>query len=198
MTEAPPGPSDPIAPDALLRELDGPPFGEPWMAQAFACAVHLSRQGLFIWNEWVDVFSAEIKAHPQQPDEAANAAYYRQWLAALETIVGLKGAASATKSLSARKPGARPIGTRRTGSRSSCIMPSRRPRPRRCIMVITATTSMARPSRSRQSGATLGPTDLARKVDGRTADAVTSAQRAVCILCLSRKAKTSRSPGAAA
>jgi len=35
-----------------------------------------------------------VKAHPQQPGEAANAAYYRQWLAALETIVGRKGAAS--------------------------------------------------------------------------------------------------------
>ena len=94
MREAPPGSAGPIAPDTLLRELDGPAFAEPWMAQVFACAVHLSRQGLFTWNEWVDVFSAEIKAHPQRPDEAANAAYYRQWLAALETIVGLKGAAS--------------------------------------------------------------------------------------------------------
>ena len=64
------------------------------MAQAFACTVHLSRRGLFTWNEWVDVFSAEIKAHPQQSGEAANAAYYRQWLAALETMVGLKRAAS--------------------------------------------------------------------------------------------------------
>ena len=64
------------------------------MAQAFACTVHLSRRGLFSWSEWVDVFSAEIKAHPQEPSEAANAAYYRQWLAALETMVGLKGAAS--------------------------------------------------------------------------------------------------------
>ena len=94
MTEAPPVASSSTAPDALLRELDGPAFAEPWMAQVFACAVHLSRQGLFTWNEWVDVFSAEIKAHPQKPGEAANAAYYRQWLAALETIVGLKGAAS--------------------------------------------------------------------------------------------------------
>jgi nitrile hydratase accessory protein len=94
MTEAPSISSDPIAPDALLRELDGPAFAEPWMAQAFACTVHLSRQGLFTWNEWVDVFSAEIKVHPQQPGEASNAAYYRQWLAALETMVGLKGAAS--------------------------------------------------------------------------------------------------------
>jgi nitrile hydratase accessory protein len=94
MSEAPSVPSNAIAPDALLRELDGPAFAEPWMAQVFACAVHLSRQGLFTWNEWVDVFSAEIKADPQLPGEAPNAAYYRQWLAALETIVGLKGAAS--------------------------------------------------------------------------------------------------------
>ena len=91
MTEAHSVPSNTIAPDALLRELDGPAFAEPWMAQAFACTVHLSRQGLFTWNEWVDVFSAEIKT---QSGEASNAAYYRQWLAALETMVGLKGAAS--------------------------------------------------------------------------------------------------------
>ena len=97
MSEAPSGPADSTAPDALLRELDGPAFAEPWMAQVFACAVHLSRQGLFTWNEWVDVFSAEIKAHPQEPGEAANAAYYRQWLAALETIVGRKGAASTSE-----------------------------------------------------------------------------------------------------
>src|SRR3984885_2911477 len=97
MSEAPSGPADSTAPAALLRELDGPAFAEPWMAQGFACAVHLSRQGLFTWNEWVDVFSAEIKAHPQEPGEAANAAYYRQWLAALETIVGRKGAAPTSK-----------------------------------------------------------------------------------------------------
>ncbi len=92
MTKA--SPANRAATDALRREMDDPSFAEPWMAQAFACAVHLSRQGLFTWNEWVEVFSAEIKAHPAQPDETSNAAYYRQWLAALETIVGLKGAAS--------------------------------------------------------------------------------------------------------
>ena len=97
MRETAPVSTGPIAPDALLRALDGPPFSEPWMAQAFACAVHLSRQGLFTWNEWVDVFSAEIKAHPQRPDEDANVAYYRQWLGALEAIVGLKGGASRTE-----------------------------------------------------------------------------------------------------
>jgi nitrile hydratase accessory protein len=94
MTEDPPVPLNSIAADALLRELDGPAFAEPWMAEAFACAVHLNRRGLFAWSEWVKVFSDEIKAHPQQPGEEADAAYYRQWLAALEMIVGLKGAAS--------------------------------------------------------------------------------------------------------
>jgi nitrile hydratase accessory protein len=64
------------------------------MAEAFGCAVHLNRRGLFDWSEWVEAFSAEIKAHPQHPGEGADAAYYRQWLTALETIVGLKGAAS--------------------------------------------------------------------------------------------------------
>jgi nitrile hydratase accessory protein len=94
MTETSSVPSSSTAPDALLRELEGPAFAEPWMAQAFACTVHLSRRGLFTWNEWVDVFSTEIKTHPQQSGEVANTAYYRQWLAALETMVGLKGAAS--------------------------------------------------------------------------------------------------------
>jgi nitrile hydratase accessory protein len=97
MTETHSVPAHSTAPDALLRELDGPAFAEPWMAQVFACAVHLSRQGLFTWNEWADVFSGEIKAHPQEPGEAANAAYYRQWLAALEIIDGLKGGASTTE-----------------------------------------------------------------------------------------------------
>ena len=94
MTAAPIAPSDLVEAEALLRDADAPAFAEPWMAHAFACAVQLSRQGLFTWSEWVETFSTEIKAHPAQPGETSNAAYYRQWLAALETIVGLKGAAS--------------------------------------------------------------------------------------------------------
>jgi nitrile hydratase accessory protein len=95
MTDAPPPPSNLATADSLLRYAAEPGFAEPWMAQAFACAIQLSRQGVFTWSEWVEVFSAEIKTHPAQPAESSNAAYYRQWLAALETIVGLKGAASA-------------------------------------------------------------------------------------------------------
>lgn len=94
MTAAPPIPSDLRAAEALLHETGTAGFTEPWQAQAFACAIQLSRQGLFPWTEWVEVFSAEIKVHPQQPGEGSNAAYFRQWLAALETIVARKGAAS--------------------------------------------------------------------------------------------------------
>jgi nitrile hydratase accessory protein len=89
----PPVPADLGAAESQLRETGEPGFAEPWMAQAFACAIQLSRNGLFSWSEWVEVFSTEIKAHPARPGETANDAYYRQWLAALETIVGLKGAA---------------------------------------------------------------------------------------------------------
>jgi nitrile hydratase accessory protein len=96
MTNASPAPSDLVAAEAL-RQADGRGFAEPWMAQAFACTIQLSRQGLFTWSEWVEVFSTEIKAHPAEPGETSDAAYYRQWLAALETIVGLKGAASSAE-----------------------------------------------------------------------------------------------------
>src|SRR3984893_12107616 len=96
MTNASPVRSDMVAAEAI-REVDGRGFAEPWMAQAFACAIQLSRQGLFTWSEWVEVLSTEIKTHPEQPSETCDAAYYRQWLAALETIVGLKNAASSAE-----------------------------------------------------------------------------------------------------
>jgi nitrile hydratase accessory protein len=94
MAGAPPVPPDLAAAEALLRDSEHPGFAEPWQAEAFACAIQLSRQGLYTWAEWVAVFAAEIRAHPAAAGESAEAAYYRQLLAALETIVGKKGAAS--------------------------------------------------------------------------------------------------------
>jgi nitrile hydratase accessory protein len=94
---APPIPADLREAERLLTDTDGPGFAEPWQADAFACTIQASRQGLFTWSEWVAVFSAEIKAAPQRPGEDAEAAYFRQWLAALETIVGQKQAATAAE-----------------------------------------------------------------------------------------------------
>ena len=71
---------------------DGEPvFADPWQAQAFASTVALSQRGLFNWKEWVEVFSAEIAAHPQAAEESAADAYFRQWLRALETILVRQG-----------------------------------------------------------------------------------------------------------
>jgi nitrile hydratase accessory protein len=59
-------------------------FAEPWEAQAFALAVSLQERGVFTAAEWADALGAEIARDP-------DAAYYRQWLAALERLVASKG-----------------------------------------------------------------------------------------------------------
>jgi nitrile hydratase accessory protein len=94
MKVTPPASADLSQAEALLGRAEGSGFAEPWQAEAFACTLQLSRQGLFPWAEWVEVFSVEIKTHPARPDESDNAAYYRQWLAALETLLAHKGVAS--------------------------------------------------------------------------------------------------------
>ena len=70
-----------------------PTFREPWQAKAFAIVVLLHRQGRFEWNEWLQVLGAEIAARPQQPGEDPDAAYHRQFLAALEQMVAALGIA---------------------------------------------------------------------------------------------------------
>ena len=97
MTDTPALSADIHEAESLLGKSGSAAFAEPWQAEAFATAIHLSRKGVFTWTEWVEVFSAEIKARPQTQGETANAAYFRQWLAALERIVGLKGAASSAE-----------------------------------------------------------------------------------------------------
>ena len=77
-----------------LRDSGAPAFREPWQARAFAMVVLLHRQGRFEWDEWVRVLGAEIAAAAQQPGEDPDAAYHRQFLAALERIVAALGIAS--------------------------------------------------------------------------------------------------------
>jgi nitrile hydratase accessory protein len=81
--------SAPVLPEMvqLPRDETGPVFDRPWQAQAFAVTVELYKSNLFTWPEWVDVFSAEIKASPAMPGESVNDAYYRQWMSALEKMV---------------------------------------------------------------------------------------------------------------
>jgi nitrile hydratase accessory protein len=71
----------------LAIESGVPGFGQPWHAEAFGTSLALSQAGLFSWAEWVEIFSREIRTNPQRADEDSEAAYYRQWLAALEAIL---------------------------------------------------------------------------------------------------------------
>jgi nitrile hydratase accessory protein len=78
-------------------DADGPVFLEPWHAEAFSLAVALHRQGAFSWSEWVEHFSTTLRDVPAAPGETVEAAYYRRWLLALETISARKRLASAAE-----------------------------------------------------------------------------------------------------
>jgi nitrile hydratase accessory protein len=69
----------------------GPVFAEPWQAVAFATVVQLSQAGLFTWADWVTTFSRIIARDPQGANEDGDAAYYRQWLTALEEMLAERG-----------------------------------------------------------------------------------------------------------
>lgn len=86
----------------LPRDHEGPVFGEPWQAQAFALAVKLSEEGYFTWKEWAAALASELKAAADrgEPDDGTH--YYEHWVAALERLVTDRGLADRT-SLLARK-----------------------------------------------------------------------------------------------
>jgi nitrile hydratase accessory protein len=78
----------------LPRDDDGPVFGEPWEAHAFAMAVTLHARGVFTWPEWAAALAAEIARAQAAGDPDTGATYYRHWVAALERLVAAKGLAS--------------------------------------------------------------------------------------------------------
>lgn len=77
----------------IARDADGPIFREPWEAQAFAMVVALHEAKLFAWSEWTAALSRQIEAARSESAESDDA-YYRYWLAALESLVVEKGAVS--------------------------------------------------------------------------------------------------------
>ena len=79
--------SQPEAPDSPFGLQEGPPFVEPWQAQAFALAVQLHRQGAFSWTQWSQALGEAIAGAP-------DADYYDCWLAALERLTSEGGLAS--------------------------------------------------------------------------------------------------------
>jgi nitrile hydratase accessory protein len=77
----------------IPRGPDGPVFGAPWEAHAFAMALALHERGLFTWSEWTAALTEEIQRARQAGDPDRGDTYYRHWLAALEHLVAEKGAA---------------------------------------------------------------------------------------------------------
>ncbi|MBL8806819.1 MAG: nitrile hydratase accessory protein [Rhodospirillales bacterium] len=78
----------------LPCDAEGPVFGAPWEAQAFAMAVALQQKGLFSWTEWADALSTEIRHAQAHGDPDTGETYYRHWLRALERLVVEKGVAT--------------------------------------------------------------------------------------------------------
>ena len=72
---------------------EGPVFGEPWEAQAFAMALALHARGVFTWPQWATALGAEIKRAQAAGDPDTGATYYRHWLNTLERLVKEKGIA---------------------------------------------------------------------------------------------------------
>ncbi len=75
----------------LPRDSGGPVFAEPWEAQAFALAVHLSEQGYFTWKEWAAALAEELRAAAARGDADDGSRYYHHWLAALEHLAAARG-----------------------------------------------------------------------------------------------------------
>jgi nitrile hydratase accessory protein len=73
------------------RDVDGPVFGEPWEAQAFAMTLALYERGLFTWPEWAATLADEIKKAQAGGDPDTGETYYQHWLNALERMVAHKG-----------------------------------------------------------------------------------------------------------
>jgi nitrile hydratase accessory protein len=71
----------------LPRDEGGPVFAEPWQAQAFSLAVHLSARGHFTWTEWAIALADELKADAARGESDDGSRYYHCWLNALERLV---------------------------------------------------------------------------------------------------------------
>lgn len=84
-----------LCPGQPLGDGNQPVLAEPWAAQAFALTLALHERGLFTWPEWTAALSQRIAAAQAEGDADLGDTYYRHWLAALEDLVGAKGASSA-------------------------------------------------------------------------------------------------------
>jgi nitrile hydratase accessory protein len=74
----------------IPRDDDGPVFGAPWEAQAFAMTLALEEQGVFSWGEWAAALGEEIRLAQDTGDPDLGNTYFAHWLRALERLVAGK------------------------------------------------------------------------------------------------------------
>ena len=74
----------------LPRDADGPVFGAPWEAQAFALTLSLHERGAFTWKEWAATLAEVIAEVRSRGEPDTGERYYDHWLNALERIVSRK------------------------------------------------------------------------------------------------------------
>jgi len=79
---------------SIPRDADGPVFGEPWQAQAFALTLALHARGVFAWPEWAAMLTEEVRRAQAAGDPDTGDTYYLHWLATLERMVADKGVAT--------------------------------------------------------------------------------------------------------
>ena len=78
---------DPPAVDPLDDPAQDRTFDEPWQARAFALAVALTDERDVDWDRFQSRLVAEVKDSAATDVDDSEAAYYRQWLAALERLL---------------------------------------------------------------------------------------------------------------
>jgi nitrile hydratase accessory protein len=79
--------------ESIPRNAEGPVFGAPWEAEAFALALSLNARGVFTWKDWAATLGEEIRKAQAAGDPDTGETYYHHWLATLERIVAAKGLA---------------------------------------------------------------------------------------------------------
>src|SRR5271169_3007800 len=77
--------------ESIPRNAEGPVFGAPWEAEAFALALSLNARGVFTWKDWAATLGEEIRKAQAAGDPDTGETYYHHWLAALERILANKG-----------------------------------------------------------------------------------------------------------
>jgi nitrile hydratase accessory protein len=82
---------DPDDMAGMPRDADGPVFGAPWQAQAFALTLSLHERGAFTWKEWAATLGEVIAEVRSRGDADTGERYYEHWLTALERIATRKG-----------------------------------------------------------------------------------------------------------